>query len=481
MKKTRIKIPSVLLCLLLFVPVLPVQAEETCVICSSLAQKGFPEDYRESLCALQLLHPEWSFMPLFITALSESDGACYDFSYVLEKECEDPKTNLVFSAEIYAPYRSLSEERYDTGLFSASREAVAYFLDPRSHLSEEGVFQFLLLSENRAHSPQTILLALTGSAAEKLSLKSEESVASFLVKLGEEMGIDPLHLAFRLRQEQGVDGSPLLFGTAGTVLSDWAKNKTQRGDGKLILSPSEGAADAQALLSLDGYYNPFHANTSGQGAFAVYKAGADWAREMGWDSLEKGLRGGAEKIRSEYIATYQTTLYLQKWNVDIRSKTPAGNSRNFWGQYMQNIGGSKSEAKNLFAFLSEHALLDFPYTFSIPVYESMPAEPCPDPAAGACPAFSSAAALSSPHLFYSEEAFSPLPDPADPPSAESAVPKDTLLPENNAAENFSLPPNERIRGKLKKTLFSTPVRIGSVFLPLCVFLFSLRHKKTEKA
>ena len=388
MKMKRIVV--FLLAVLLF-PIEAVAAKE-CDICRLLSEKGFPTDYLEPLCALTLSHPTWNFEPLFITELSRKQGKEYDFSYVVAAETVSGRS-LVTGAEGFDAYYH-REAMFDTGYYNATRDAVAYFVDPRNFLSEKGVFQFLNVSSNSV-SAEGIEDLLRGSAPSKA-----ENITEILVRVGEKTGLDPLFLASRLRQEQGSDGSPLLWGTAGSVLSRWYDSGVDSENGKWVASPRSGY-DGAKLKALDGFFNPLHAETSGQGAFEVYYNGAMHAKSQGWNTLEKGLLGGAEKIRREYMDAYQNTLYLQKWNVDIRSVADNGGSRNFWGQYMQNIGGAKTEGDRLFETFKDSGRLESNLNFSIPVYEGM-GEKNPDPAGGACSAFAADEIPNSPHLYLHE-------------------------------------------------------------------------------
>jgi hypothetical protein len=143
---------------------------------------------------------------------------------------------------------------------------------------------------------------------------------------------------------------------------------------------------AEGRQDLNGWVNPFNISASGNSEEEIFASGALFAKKMGWDTLEKALAGGTEYLAKKYVLCYQNTLYLQKWNVDARSMEN-GKSRNFWGQYMQNIGAAKTEAEALFCAFSEADLLGEKLHFLIPVYENMPEEVSPDPAQGACEAF----------------------------------------------------------------------------------------------
>ncbi len=399
----------------------PVEAQTNCEICLSLQEKGFCQSYWEPLCALSLMHPEWEWRALKITELSREKGQEYTFGYVLDRETDSAQQSLVSGDGDYSAYWDPGGETSDTGYHRASREAVAYFLDPRSHLSESGVFQFLDLSYTTPIPPEVLDKILSQTALEG------EVSSQTLLFLGEEFGIDPRFLAVRLRQEQGREGNVLLSGLAGEVLSQWYQEGTQWEGDRSVLSP-KGGCDAKELLSLNGYYNPFNVSASGNGAFEVYRSGAEKARLSGWNTLEKGLWGGTEKIAREYVSTHQNTLYLQKWNVDIRSLTPEGQIRNFWGQYMQNIGAAKTEADLLYQIYEETGQLNGKLTFLIPVYEALPEEICLDPARGSVSAFASLPILSSPHLVPEEREEMEVMNPA--PTSTSLAPRKENTSEN---------------------------------------------------
>ncbi len=363
---------------------------DACVICSDLAQRGFPESYRTALCALQLKHPTWQFEVLDISKLSRENGKYYDFSYVVEEEWRVAGRSLVSAGKSYAAYAQTGSDLYDSGFYRANRQAVAYFMDPRNFLSDEGIFQFMVLTGGDDFSPVAVEEILEGCAALTAAKDVPGGLAAYLVQLGKEYDINPLQLATRLRQEQGREGNALLTGTAGSFL---------------------GGEDRH----LDGYYNPFNLSASGTGEGQIYRSGAEYAKKNGWNSCEKGLRGGAERLAQEYVGKYQNTLYLQKWNVDPRS-VGAGGSRNFWAQYMQNIGAAKTEGDFLSESLKQS---DAPLHFLIPIYDNMPPSPSADPAGGVCAVFADGGAKNSKHLYPSVEV------EATPATTPPVVPSET--------------------------------------------------------
>ena len=349
-------------------------AEQECVVCAKLEQDGFPKSYQTALCALQLVRPSWRFEALPVTELSRDKGKCYDFSTVVEEEWRVAGRSLVSARKDYAAYAQADGKLYDSGFYQASRDAVAYFMDPRNFLSENGIFQFMVLTGGDEIPASEVEKLLEGCAALTACKDVSGGLPAFLVQLGKEYDINPLQLATRLRQEQGSEGNALLTGTVGSFL---------------------GGED----LYLDGFYNPFNLSASGTGEGQIYRSGAQYAKSRGWDTQEKGLRGGAERLAQEYVGKFQNTLYLQKWNVDPRSEGPGG-SRNFWAQYMQNIGAAKTEGDFLARSLAKS---DAPLHFLIPIYEGLPEEPSIDPAGGACVVFAAGGISSSRHLYPAVE------------------------------------------------------------------------------
>ena len=349
---------------------------------------GFPEDYARSLTELHLLHPNWSFTPLLIT----EGNTLYRWNYVIEKETEKPDTNLISGSDDYRAYRhATNKETYDSGYYQASKSAVEYFMDPRNFLNETDIFQFYDLSAAHNVGIEEIEAVLVGTFMQDSMLENEKTFAEYFLEVGQELGINPVYLAVKARQEQGIDGvSPVLGGQCGSLLADYYANGTQTSEeGNQVLAPTEGYT-SEELLTLDGYYNLFNITASGNGLFNIYynamkraQSGTEAMAEKwdspAWNTLWKSLYGGAYTIKTSFIDRYQNTIYLQKFNVDSRAA-----DRNFWGQYMQNVAGSLTESRTLFGAFASSDVLDGPCSFVIPVYAGMPKEACADPARGRC-------------------------------------------------------------------------------------------------
>lgn len=355
----------------------------------SLLEKGFPHDYAKELTELHLLHPAWSFEPLLI---SQTNSA-YTWDYVIEQETKEPQTNLTHADPTYQAYHHpRNSDLYDSGYYQASVETVEYFMDPRNFLNETDIFQFFDLSFHTDSQIPEVESVLKGTFMESQALENGLTYAEYFMQVGEELGINPVYLATKVRQEQGVDGnSPIISGSCGNRLLYYYENKTQTNEnGKQVLAPASGYTEEQ-LLALNGYYNIFNVKASGNGLFLIYynamnraiegtpEKADDWGGNSAWDTCWKSIWGGSYLLKKNYIDRYQSTLYLQKFNVDGRAA-----DRNFWGQYMQNISGAMTESRTLYAAFASVGALDSACTFLIPVYDKMPAKPCADPADGTC-------------------------------------------------------------------------------------------------
>lgn len=357
-----------------------------------LISLGFPSDYAEKLTELHALHPEWNFTPLMVTELNSK----YTWDYVLYMETDDePNRSLVPTANAYSAYHhEKNETLYDAGYYQASKEAVAYFMDPRNFLNEKDIFQFENLAYNSSVTLAQVNSALAGTFMENAKLENGKTYAEYFIEVGRELDISPIHLASRARQEQGNKGtSSQISGKAGDKLWYYYDKKIQVEDGKMVNVPSSDYT-YESLIKYNGLYNIYNINATGSGRFPILLNGmtaaeagtpemaSKWGGSPSWNTKWKAIYGGAYKLAGSYIGNYQNTLYLQKWNVDNRSLSKTGISKNFWGQYMQNIDAALLEARTTFNSFAENQCIDCAYNFLIPVYADMPASPSPDPANG---------------------------------------------------------------------------------------------------
>ena len=332
---------------------------------------AFPESYWEALDALKAQHPNWKFVA-FNTGL--------EWERVFESDAEAyPSRNLAYGyvgGTLYFPtswyatdipgsynWAANNWTKYDNGSWlQASKEAIAYCMDPRNFLDEVQVFQFLDTASaldpfDAEKAIKTILKSehymQSGEQADLYDIIDEEGNKRYLTfpqalaQIGAELGLNQITLASRLYQENSGGSSPLVSGT----------REFSTEDGKVIPG---------------GYYNYFNIGASGNSNGAIIENGLQTAYKCGWDTRYKSLKGGAEEIMKSFVNRGQTTTYSQKFSVDSSS------SRLFWGQYMQNITAPQTESQNVYkAFVAAEAL-DTDLTFIIPIFGNMPEE-CPRP------------------------------------------------------------------------------------------------------
>lgn len=324
---------------------------------SMLASQGFPESYKPYLRELHALHPEWKF-----TAVNTG----LDWNTVIEQESnkQGQIKNLVQGISS-APHYNWRETSvgynwatdvwypYDgTNWFAASRDLVAYYMDPRTYMYETYIFAFEQLSyDNSVHTKAGVEAILNGTFMYNSNPKGESRTYSELIMdAADATGVSPYHLASRMKQEMG--------NTAGV-------NATGK---------------SSAYPGIYNYYNIGASDSSNGGAV---EKGLAWAASSGnygrpWDSVAKSITGGAEYIGSSYINKGQDTLYTQKFNVT--------NVTNLYShQYMSNLQAPASEAAVMYRAYRSNGLLNSALVFKIPVYQNMPGQAVAKPADSGSP------------------------------------------------------------------------------------------------
>ena len=229
----------------------------------------------------------------------------------------------------------VSNQTYDNGSWrAASDKAISYVMDPRNWLNpnNSSILQFMQLSYFEV-SDENVKVALKDTFFDNMDN------ARIINNVSRDYNINVFFVVARIIQEQGYKGS-----------ATWKMDS----DGK-------------------SYYNPFNINASGNGVSEIIKNALQRAKDKGWDTFEKGLRGGIEKIGTDYINEKQDTLYLQKFDVESKGTL-------YSHQYMQNIDAPRTEASILKSKMDKiNGVLDNNVVLLIPVYNNMPAIPTAEP------------------------------------------------------------------------------------------------------
>lgn len=316
-----------------------------------LTAQGFTESYKEPLRSLHNLHPEWEFRAV-------QTGLSWDSVIAAESKVG---TNLVAKNSITS-WKSTEKTAYnwntnswytfDGGAWvAASKQLVAYYMDPRNFLTDSAIFQFESLEYETYHSKAGVRRLLKNTFMSGKFTEpdgSKKGYAASFVKIGKSTGVSPYHLAARCYQEQGK-------GTSGSV-----------------------TGTVEGYKNIFNYYN-IGAYASGgnspviQGLKYASVSSVNEATNYSrpWNTRYKSLLGGAQFIAQKYIDAGQNTLYFQKFNV-----VPSNVSMLYKHQYMTNIQAAESEAiKMSKAYTAEDKKL----VFYIPVYNQMPEAACAKP------------------------------------------------------------------------------------------------------
>ncbi len=294
---------------------------------------GFPKSYAEKLAKLKVSHPNWQFVPYKVNATWDE---------VIAGETKYISTNLINGSN--TSLRNTEDGAYVNGKwtefagggwYSASKQTVKYFVDPRNFLNDGHIFMFEVLNFDSSVQTTELLQSLlngtfmSGNAFyyndnnEKVNI----SYAQTFRDAGEKNQISSVHLISRVIQEQGSNGSSLSSGDNSEY---------------------------------PGYYNFFNINANGKTTSEVIHNGLAYAKKKGWNSPYNAIIGGASLL-NDYIKYGQNTLYLQKFDF-------AGDTY-YSTQYMQNVRAPYSESYTAYSAYVKNNSLDIKFTFSVPVFK----------------------------------------------------------------------------------------------------------------
>ena len=309
---------------------------------NSLKSAGFPDSYLDDLVKLHFEHPTWQFVP-FNTNL--------DWNTVIENESVAGR-NLVWysygegyrSKESYS-YNYATDEYYrhskEINWWYASPEAVAYYMDPRNYLNSKNIFTFESLSYESSFQNSGIVDKILGNSFMPNLYKkySSNPYTDAFIEAAGTYNVSPIHLASRILQEQGINGSSTGLGTYKGYenIFNFYNIKAVGNDPSVALLWAKGGASG----TLTSYGRP-------------------------WDSPYKSIIGGAKFLSEDYISIGQNTLYFEKFDV-------SRSNGHYTHQYMQNLTAPLTEGVTTYSsYSSINGLLDEALVFIIPVYNNMP-------------------------------------------------------------------------------------------------------------
>lgn len=340
-----------LLCFLLAVAAalisLPFAASGASAFEKSLS--GFPESYRVLLREVHKQHPNWVFKPMQ-TGLSFYDAVSAESSGNRSLVPASNNYSYIFKSHESSDYNAASDYYYqkDGGFCKANKYAVSYFMDPRNHFTDAGIFQFEDLSFDDSFDVQAVDVVLAGTfmyntkatyvTAAGATKTADETYAEMIYIAGKKYNINPCYLASKIRNEIGSTPSGSVTGRNSTY---------------------------------PGIYNFYNVGAS-DGAGAITR-GLAWASNTSagtyhrpWTTPKKSIVGGAEFLAATYIAKGQFTGYLQRFNVN-----PDCSYRVYEHQYMTSLSGAAEQSYSAYYTYLSNGLLDNAFIFSIPVYKGM--------------------------------------------------------------------------------------------------------------
>lgn len=326
---------------------------------------AFPAEYQTLLQELHAAHPNWVFVAV---------DTGLDWNTVVEMESRSGLASAACYSLLpsFAGRLLLSKAETDynaasgtyivkdgTEWVSASKAAVAYYMDPRNFLTEENMFQFETFAYNETfHTLAGVEAVLKGTDLYNKTItyvntagaqvSTDLTYGEAILAAGMKYGISPILLASKIRQE-----------TSGSL-----------SNGSLSGTYSYGG------VSYRGYYNFYNIGANGVSAdqgsaiangLLFAKGGSSGETSYGrpWTSPLLAIDGGAQYMTDSYLRRGQNTVYFKKFNTVAQPY--------YANQYMQNLYGAEAEGRNMYYAYQDCGILESNFVFYIPVYQNMPA------------------------------------------------------------------------------------------------------------
>lgn len=328
----------------------PVQTED---FEAALSAQGFPESYKPYLRKLHETYPNWKFVAVktgldWNTVIENEKNVQGSIKNTVQGTTSAPHYNWR-STEVGYNWATDTWSVYDgKNWYAASKQLIAYYMDPRNCLDANYIFEFESLNyiEN-GQSVSGVEALLSGSfMANAVPKGSKITYSQIMMQAGVSSGVSPYHIASRIKQEVGTK--------IGTVTSG-------------------------TNAAYPGIYNFYNIGAYDSATESAAVKGLKWAAAAGsygrpWNTPEKSIVGGAGYIGSSYINRGQNTLYFEKFNVVNKT------SGLYKHQYQTNIQAPSVEGYKISSAYKSAGMKNGTITFNIPVYENMPEARCTKPA-----------------------------------------------------------------------------------------------------
>lgn len=265
----------------------------------------------------------------------------------VQESVNDSSGKFWYKARYYTSYGTYIYSTVEgKSWFQPHGQVVRYYLDPRNFLDESNIFQFEQLAyDSGVHNVSGVNAIIKNSFMINTNIGTTDnrniSYAQAIMEAASTYNVSPYHLASRIIQEVGRNGSVASKGNSATY---------------------------------PGIYNFYNI-----GAYTGVTDGLKWASEgttywRPWDSQYKSIMGGAQYIASGFINRGQSTLYFQKFDV------VSNGGKYYDHQYMSNIVAPSTEGVHVYKAYKDLGIVDSNFVFLIPVYNNMPSFAYPLPA-----------------------------------------------------------------------------------------------------
>lgn len=321
---------------------------------------AFPDSYKTYLRQLHTKYPNWKFVA-YNTGIN--------FATAVSNEYKNDRSLIENAYSKYLKSNASADYNASTGSYiakdggtwvTASKNAIAYFMDPRNFLNEKHIFMFEQLSYDAASQTQEGVEAiLQGSFMYKTNIGYLNTSGKYktttnlyskrIMDAAQQSGVSAYYIASKILQEIGTkkNGTYAGMGASGSVSGNYSSKYT-------------------------GIYNFYNigASTSSDpiaNGLSWASSGSTYGRP--WTTPGKSIIGGAQYIGEKYINCGQNTIYYQRFNVNKNSTYSL-----YTHQYMTNIYGAVNEAGFTYEAYESLGIVAQAKTFIIPVYNNMPVE-----------------------------------------------------------------------------------------------------------
>lgn len=321
---------------------------------------GFPDSYKPYLRTLHAKYPKWKFV---------SYNTGINFTTAVSEEFKDNKSLIENAYSKFLKSNASGDYNVSKGTYipkdggnwvTTSKNAIAYFMDPRNFLNTTHIYMFESLSfDSETQTQAGVEAILDGSFMYKTNIgyittagkykSTNTRYSAQIMSAAKSTKVSAYYLASKILQEIGTK-----------------KNSKYAGMG------ASGSVSGQYSKAYTGIYNFYNIGAySGANPIANGLSWASSGKTYGrpWTTPGKSILGGAQYIGEKYINCGQNTTYYQRFNVNKNAKYSL-----YTHQYMTNIYGAASEASFTAEAYESLGIAALEKTFIIPVFNNMPNE-----------------------------------------------------------------------------------------------------------